>query len=113
MEIVEAVLTGNFEDGLGNTHSVPDRIGFDHFPWHSFAIWILTQMKRWGQVKGDLDYQAVARQVFLATGAGKLMHEAGAPPPAMASKKFTVLGREFDPDAPEAYLDSFPIKHLP
>ena len=113
VEVVEAVLTGNFEDGLGNTHSVPDRIGFDHFPWHSFAIWILTQMKRWGQVKGDLDYQAVARQVFLATGAGKLMHEAGAPPPARTSKKFTVLGREFDPDAPEAYLDSFPIKHLP
>ena len=112
VEVIEAVLTGNFADGLGNMCSVPDRIGFDHFPWHSFAVWILTQMKRWGQVKGDVDYHAVSRQVFLASGAAQLMREEGATPPATAFKKFAVLGREFDPAAPEAYIDSFPIKRL-
>jgi len=30
------------------------------------AVWILTQMKRWGYIKGDVDYQKVATQVFLA-----------------------------------------------
>ena len=112
VEVIEAVLTGNFEDGLGNRRSVPDRIAFDPFPWQSFAVWILTQMKRWGQIKGDVDYQTVARQVFLATGTAQIMREAGATPPATASKKFKVLGREFNPEAPEAYLASFPIKHI-
>jgi nitrate/nitrite transport system substrate-binding protein len=50
------VLTGTFADGLGNVKKVPDRIDFDPFPWESFAVWILTQMKRWGQIKGDVDY---------------------------------------------------------
>ncbi|HEY9770053.1 MAG TPA: ABC transporter substrate-binding protein [Coleofasciculaceae cyanobacterium] len=35
VEVVEAVLTGNFEDGLGNTKSIPDRIDFDPYPWQA------------------------------------------------------------------------------
>ena len=34
-------------------------------------------MKRWGQIKGDVDYKAVAEQVFLATDTAKLMKEMG------------------------------------
>ena len=86
--VVEQVLTGTFADGLGNVRTVPDRIGFDPFPWHSFAIWILTQMKRWGQIKGDVDYQKVAREVFLATDAAKLMAQAGLTPPKTTTKSF-------------------------
>ena len=62
--VIEQVLTGTFADGLGNVQKVPNRIDFDPFPWHSFAIWILTQMKRWGQLKGDVDYAKVAREVY-------------------------------------------------
>src|SRR6478736_4682061 len=65
--VVEQVLTGTFADGLGNVKNVPDRIDFDPFPWQSFAVWIMTQMKRWGQIKGDVDYAQVAQEVFLAT----------------------------------------------
>ena len=60
---------------------MPNRIDFDPFPWQSFAIWILTQMKRWGQIKGDVDYKAVAEQVYLATDTAKLMREVGLTPP--------------------------------
>ena len=77
MTVVEQVLTGTFADGLGNVKSVPNRIDFDPFPWQSFAVWILTQMKRWGQIKGDVDYAGGREQVFLATDAAKLMKEAG------------------------------------
>jgi nitrate/nitrite transport system substrate-binding protein len=52
--VVEQVLTGTFADGLGNIRKEPNRIDFDPFPWHSFAVWILTQMKRWGQLKAML-----------------------------------------------------------
>src|SRR5688572_25440254 len=89
--VVEQVLTGTFADGLGNVRKVPDRIDFDPFPWHSFAIWIMTQMKRWGQIKGDIDYQKVAREVFLATDAASLMKEVGLTPPTTTSKGFSVM----------------------
>jgi nitrate/nitrite transport system substrate-binding protein len=108
--VVEQVLTGTFADGLGNVKKVPDRIDFDPFPWHSFAVWILTQMKRWGQLKGDVDYAKVAREVFLATDAARLMKEAGLKPPATTGKKIVVMGREFDSSKPEAYIASFAIK---
>ncbi|MBV8825860.1 MAG: ABC transporter substrate-binding protein, partial [Hyphomicrobiales bacterium] len=58
--VIEQSLTGTFADGLGNVRNVPDRIDFDPFPWQSFAVWIMTQMKRWGQIKGDVDYKGVA-----------------------------------------------------
>ena len=108
--VVEQVLTGNFADGLGNVQKVPNRIDFDPFPWHSFAVWIMTQMKRWGQLKGGVDYAKVAREVFLATDAAKFMKEAGMKPPATTSKKFSVMGKEFDPAKPDAYIASFAIK---
>src|SRR5215813_7437574 len=60
VEVVEQVLTGEFPDGLGNMRKVPDRIDFDPFPWQSMAIWILTQMKRWGYIKGGVDYKKIA-----------------------------------------------------
>ena len=108
--VVEQVLTGNYADGLGSVQKVPNRIDFDPFPWHSFAIWILTQMKRWGQLKGDVDYAKVAREVYLATDAAKYMKEAGMKPPATTLKKFAVMGKEFDPGKPDAYLAGFAIK---
>ncbi|MGZ5093284.1 MAG: nitrate ABC transporter substrate-binding protein, partial [Burkholderiales bacterium] len=67
-------------------------------------------MKRWGQLKGEVDYAKVAREVFLATDAAKLMKEAGMKPPTTATKKFSVMGKEFDPAKPDAYLASFAIK---
>jgi nitrate/nitrite transport system substrate-binding protein len=108
--VVEQVLSGTFADGLGAVRKVPDRIDFDPFPWHSFAVWILTQMKRWGQLKGDVDYAKVAREVFLATDAAKLMQELGLAAPAQTSKPFSVMKKPFDPSRPEAYLASFAIR---
>ncbi len=74
-------------------------------------MWILTQMKRWGQLKGDVDYDAaVARQVYLATDAARLMKQDGFTPPETTTKSFSVMGKTFDPAKPKEYLDSFQIK---
>jgi nitrate/nitrite transport system substrate-binding protein len=107
--VVEQVLTGTFADGLGTVRKEPNRIDFDPMPWESFAVWILTQMKRWGQIKGDVQYAKIAREVFLATDAARLMKEAGLKPPA-AAKKIIVMGKEFDASKPEAYVAGFAIK---
>ena len=69
--VLEQVLTGTYADGLGDVKTDAKRVDFDPFPWQSFAVWMLTQMKRWGQIKGDVDYKAVAEQVYLATDTRK------------------------------------------
>ncbi len=108
--VVEQVLTGTYADGLGEIKNDPKRVDFDPFPWQSFAVWIMTQMKRWGQIKGDVDYKAVAEQVYLATDTTKVMKEMGLAPPTTAYKSFTVMGKSFDPEKPDDYLASFKIK---
>lgn len=110
VSVLEQVLTGTYADGLGGIQKVPTRVDFEPFPYESFAIWILTQMKRWGQIKGDVNYQKVASEVFLATDAMKLMKDAGLVPPKSNTKKFFVMKKEFNPAKPEEYLASFPIR---
>jgi nitrate/nitrite transport system substrate-binding protein len=108
--VLEQILTGTYADGLGGIKKDPNRIAFDSFPWESFAIWIMTQMKRWGQIKTDVDYKAIARQVYLATDAAKLMKEAGLTPPAATTKTFSVMGKAFDPEKADDYVKSFAIR---
>ncbi|NTF33448.1 CmpA/NrtA family ABC transporter substrate-binding protein [Rhizobium skierniewicense] len=110
--VLEQILTGTYADGLGKVIKQPGRIDFDPFPWQSFAVWIMTQMKRWGQVKGDIDYAGIANKVFLATDTAKLMAEVGMVPPKETTKTFVVMGKTFDPATPQAYIDSFPIRKL-
>ena len=108
--VLEQILTGTYADGLGSVKTDAKRIDFDPFPYESFAVWILTQMKRWGQLKGDVDYAGIASQVYLATDASRLMKEAGLTPPTTNTKSFAVMGKTFDPAKPEDYLASFRIK---
>lgn len=110
--VLEQAMIGPFADGLGNIVNMPDRMDFDPFPWHSMAVWMLTQMKRWGYLKGDVDYRQVAEKVFLATDAQVLMTEAGLTPPKETYKTFSVMGKPFDPAKPEDYLASFAIRKV-
>lgn len=109
VQVLEQVMTGHFADGLGKVRNVPDRVDFDPFPWQSMAVWMLTQMKRWGYLKGDVNYKQIAEQVFLATDARKRLKEMGLPAPASNYTKHTIMGKEFDPAKPEQYLKSFKI----
>lgn len=113
--VIAQVLTGKFADGLGNVKVVPDRADFDPMPWQSMAVWMLTQMKRWGYVKGDVNYKQIAEKVFLLTDAKKQMKALDQAVPddkAGGYPKFKVMGREFDPAKPDAYVNSFAIKRV-
>ncbi|MBM3225970.1 MAG: ABC transporter substrate-binding protein, partial [Candidatus Tectomicrobia bacterium] len=110
--VLEQVLTGKYADGLGNIKEVPDRIHFDPFPWHSMAVWILTQMKRWKHLEGDVDYQKVAEQVYLAAECNKIAGALGYPVHQHMSTTHTILGKVFDPTQAAAYARSFPIHNL-
>ena len=108
--VIAQVLTGKFADGLGNVKTVPDRADFDPIPWQSMAVWMLTQMKRWGYVKGDVNYKQIAEKVFLLTDAKKQMKSLDMKVPDGAYPKFSVMGKAFDPEKPDAYVASFAIR---
>lgn len=111
--VLDQVLTGRFADGLGGVKNVPDRVTYDPVPWYSMATWILTQMKRWGYIKGDVNYNDLAEQVFLLTDARKHMAEVGLAIPSDARtgyRHFSVMGKEFDPAKAAAYANSFAIR---
>ena len=108
--VVKQVLIGRFADGLGNVQNIPSRADFDPMPWDSMAVWMLTQMQRWGYLKGDVNYRQIAEKVFLMTDAKKRMKELGQPVPSGASPKFKVMGKEFDMAKADAYMKSFAIR---
>lgn len=108
--VLTQVLTGRFADGLGKIQTVPDRADFDPMPWQSMAVWMLTQMQRWGYIKGDVNYNQIAERVFLITDARKHMKDLGMEFKAgPAYVKHTIMGKEFDPAKPAEYLKSFAI----
>jgi nitrate/nitrite transport system substrate-binding protein len=107
--VVNQVLTGKFADGLGGIKNVPDRADFDPVPWQSMAVWMLTQMKRWGYLKGDVNYKQIAEQVFLLTDAKKQMKLLDQKVPEGAYKSYKIMGKEFDPAKADAYAKSFAI----
>jgi len=108
--VVEQVLTGRFADGLGKVRDLPNRIDFDPFPWQSMAVWMLTQMKRWGYVKGDVAYKDIAERVYLATDARKRMQELGMSAPKTNMSTHQIMGKPFDPTKPEAYLKTLRVR---
>jgi nitrate/nitrite transport system substrate-binding protein len=111
--VISQVLTGKFADGLGKIQNVPDRADFDPMPWQSLAVWMLTQMKRWGYIKGNVDYKQIAEKVFLITDARKHMKDLGQTVPSgPAYIKHKIMGKEFDASKPEEYLKSFAIQKM-
>ena len=105
IDVLEAVMTGTFQDGLGNTKTVPDRIDFDPYPWQSFATWIATQLVRWDYLPEEkANYQEIGGQIFLTDLARELAEELGANPPQELLKVEKLQFDELDPKQPEAYL---------
>ncbi len=61
-------ILGRYQNGLGKTWDDPNHMKFFNdgavnFPYFSDGMWFLTQHRRWGLLKPDPDYLAVAKQV--------------------------------------------------
>ncbi|MDB5457021.1 MAG: nitrate transporter [Caulobacter sp.] len=85
-------------------------------PRREHALWFLSQMARWGQIAADVDFPAVADQVYrpdlfraAALSLGPVLDPAMvfADAPAPAAALFD--GAPFDPDAARAYAAGFAI----
>ncbi len=66
--VISEPLSGQMRLGRGRVSAVPDMVVFNrgdaNYPWRSHAVWFLTQMIRWGQVRTPFDLAAVARRVY-------------------------------------------------
>ena len=112
---IESRMLGQYDNGLGQSR--PDRNfmkfygdGAVTFPYLSDAMWFLTQHRRWGLLREDPDYLAVAREVNQTA----LYREAAAqlqvalPASEMRSSRL-VDGVVWDGSAPQDYAGSFAI----
>ncbi len=109
-------LVGKYDDGNGKTWDDPDYMKFYNdgevnFPYLSHGVWFLTQFRRWGLLKQDIDYLAVAKkinQVDLYTEVAKSLN-VSVPATAMKTEKL-FDGVEFDASKAVAYAGSFAVK---
>lgn len=117
--ILEPALGGRLTGGLrGATAGGQDNVIFSkggaNFPWVSHATWLLTQMIRWGQVRGPFDIAAVARSVYRPDLFRAAAQSCGVSAPVGDSKPEgggLFFGTEqFDPDRPVDYLQGLALR---
>ncbi|WP_370849099.1 CmpA/NrtA family ABC transporter substrate-binding protein [Novimethylophilus kurashikiensis] len=115
-EVIAGRFVGSYDNGNGKKWQDPNYMKFFEdgkvtFPYLSDGMWFLTQHKRWGMLKTDPDYLAVAKKVnqidLYTEAAGQL--KIAVPKDAMRSSKF-IDGTVWDGKDPKAYAAGFKIK---
>ena len=114
-DVIDQRIMGRYQNGLGKTWDDPNYMKFYNegtvnFPYLSDGMWFMTQHRRWGLLKDDPDYLAVAKAVNRID----LFKEAAAitktpvPKDPMRSSKL-LDGVVWDGKNPKAYASSFKI----
>ncbi|HSI23586.1 MAG TPA: CmpA/NrtA family ABC transporter substrate-binding protein [Methylophilaceae bacterium] len=115
-EVILGRFLGHYDNGIGKKWEDPNYMKFFNdgkvpFPYLSDGMWFMTQHKRWGLLKTDPDYLAVAKKVnridLYREAAGAL--GMNVPKDDMRSSKL-VDGVVWDGKDPKAYAASFKVK---
>jgi nitrate/nitrite transport system substrate-binding protein len=115
-EVIEGRFLGHYDNGIGKKWEDPNYMKFFNdgkvsFPYLSDGMWFLTQHKRWGMLKQDPDYLAVAQKVnqikLYSEAAGQL--GISVPKDPMRSSKL-MDGVTWDGKDPKAYAASFKVR---
>ncbi|GMV57790.1 MAG: hypothetical protein AMXMBFR72_09040 [Betaproteobacteria bacterium] len=118
VDVINQRILGRYQNGLGRTWDDPNHMKFFadgavNFPYLSDGMWFLTQHRRWGLLKQDVDYLAVARQINQievyrqAAAAAKV----AVPKETMRTSKL-IDGVVWDGKQPAQYAASFKIKSM-
>ena len=111
-------LLGQYQNGLGETWNDANALAFYrdgavNFPYLSDGMWFMTQQRRWGLVRDDPDYMALAcrvNQVELFREAAQLT---GTPvPTALLRSSRLIDGAVWDGRDPAGYAASFRIHNM-
>ena len=116
INVIQDRMMGRYNNGIGKTWDDPHAMkfyndGYVTFPFLSDGMWFLTQHRRWGLLKTDPDYLAVARQINRidifkeASSAAKTFV---AKDPMRTSK--LIDGTVWDGKDPKKYAASFKVR---
>ena len=112
-------LLGEYDDGLGAQRTDAHPMAFHaggqvNFPWLSDGMWFLTQFRRWGLLREDADYAAVAGAVNRIGMYREVAGALGVPVPESLVRSSTLIdGRVWDASDPKAYADGFEFRAGP
>lgn len=116
VDVINQRILGRYQNGLGKTWDDPNYMKFFNdgavnFPYLSDGMWFMTQHKRWGLLKTDPDYLAVAKAVNRIDiyKDAAAMAKVNVPKDVMRSSKL-MDGTVWDGKNPAAYAASFKIK---
>ncbi|MGB9991507.1 CmpA/NrtA family ABC transporter substrate-binding protein [Massilia sp. SM-13] len=115
-DAIDQRIMGRYQNGLGKTWDDPNYMKFYNdgavnFPYLSDGMWFMTQHRRWGLLKEDPDYLAVAQsvnQIALYKEAAT-MSKTPVPKSPMRTSKL-MDGSVWDGKNPKAFAASFKIK---
>lgn len=115
-EVIEGRFLGHYDNGIGKKWEDPNYMKFFNdgkvsYPYLSDGMWFLTQHKRWGLLKSDPDYLAVAKKVNridIYTEAAKSLGISVPADPMRSSK--LIDGVVWDGSDPKAYANGFKVK---
>lgn len=115
-EVILGRFLGDYDNGIGKKWKDPNFMRFYEdgkvsFPYLSDGMWFLTQHKRWGMLKSDPDYLAVAKKINridIYTEAASALGVSVPKDPMRSSKLMD--GTVWDGKDPKAYAASFKIK---
>jgi nitrate/nitrite transport system substrate-binding protein len=115
-DAIDQRIMGRYQNGLGKTWDDPNYMKFYNdgavnFPYLSDGMWFLTQHRRWGLLKEDPDYLAVAQsvnQIDLFKEAATMTKTPIPKSPLRTSKLMD--GSVWDGKNPKAFAASFKIK---
>jgi nitrate/nitrite transport system substrate-binding protein len=116
VQVIEGRMKGEYENGIGKKWIDKNYMKFYNdgavtFPYLSDGMWFLTQHRRWGLLKEDVDYLAIAKQVNQIEIYKQAAAMAKAPvpeSPVRAARFFD--GGSWDGRDPKAYAASFRVR---
>ncbi len=116
-ELILPRMLGDYDYGDGRTKKDEKYMIFHardcNVPSAKYAIWWLTQFRRWGMVDAAPDYDGVAKQVMRYDIYAEALKEIGVTAAAQSEGPETLFdGITFDPKAPEQYATSFAVHSM-
>ncbi len=115
-DVILARMLGRYDNGIGRKWDDPDYMKFYNegavnYPYYSDGMWFLTQHRRWGLLKEDPDYLAVAKKVNRVDVYKQAAAAAKVPLPKSDFRSSKLIdGTVWDGKDPKKYASSFAIK---
>jgi len=115
-DVILGRFLGHYDNGIGKKWEDPDYMKFNNdgavnFPYLSDGMWFMTQHRRWGLLKEEPDYLAVAKKVNQIEIYKQAASAAGVKVPKEMMRTAKLMdGVTWDGKDPVKYAGGFKVK---